>query len=77
MSGDVTALGVGELARRYRDGTLDPLLVTKGYLDKIDSHRHAGTIYRVVTGERACRQALAAKRLFDDGIDLGPLRVCR
>lgn len=74
MSVEATDLGVVELARGYRDGSLDPLTVTERFLEKISTHRHSATIYRVVTAERARRQALAARRLFEDGIDLGPLQ---
>lgn len=74
MSQDVTEYGVGELADAYRDGSLDPTTVTAAYLAKIASHPDAGTVYRVVTAGRARRQAARAKRLFADGIDLGPLQ---
>lgn len=74
MSQDVTALGVIELAAAYRAGELDPLDVTEAYLAKIEGHPHGHTTYRVVTGQRARRQAAGASRLFKDGIDLGPLQ---
>ena len=74
MSQDVTELGVGELGAAYRSGELDPVEVTEAYLDKIAAHRHARSIYRVVTAERARRQASSASRLFADGIDLGPMQ---
>lgn len=74
MSQDVTALGVGELASAYRAGNHDPVEVTEAYLRKIAAHPHGGTVYRVVTAERARRQAAGARRLFEDGIDLGPLQ---
>lgn len=70
----VTTLSVAELARAYRSGDLDPVVVTQTYLAAIAEDPVGSTVYRVVMEERAMRQALSAKRLLDDGIDLGPLQ---
>jgi len=72
--GAVTTLSVAELARAYRSGELDPVFVTESYLAAIASDPVGPSVYRVVTEERAMRQAVSAKRLLDDGIDLGPLQ---
>jgi aspartyl-tRNA(Asn)/glutamyl-tRNA(Gln) amidotransferase subunit A len=65
-----TTLSLTALAKAYRDKTLGPLEVTQSYLDCIQP----GAIYRLVTPERALRQAKHAENLFAKGIDLGPLQ---
>ncbi|HLU81983.1 MAG TPA: hypothetical protein VKZ43_01160, partial [Trueperaceae bacterium] len=67
---DVTELSVAELARAYRSGVLDPVTVTRAYLAAIACDPVGPRTYRVVMEERAMQQAVAAKRLLDDGIDL-------
>ena len=74
MPETITALTLGQLAQRYRDGALDPVGVTEAYLDAIAAHPDGAKVYRVVTAERALRQARAAQRLFERGVDLGPLQ---
>jgi aspartyl-tRNA(Asn)/glutamyl-tRNA(Gln) amidotransferase subunit A len=74
MSEQLTDLPLLELADRYRNGSLDPVTVTQAYLEAIARHPDGASIYRVVTEERALRQARAAQRLFDEGIDLGPMQ---
>lgn len=74
MSLDVTEYGVAELATAYRSGASDPVSATEAFLAKIASHPQGSTVYRVVTAERARRQAASAKRLFEEGIDLGPMQ---
>lgn len=74
MSQQLTDLTLLELARRYRDGSLDPVAVTQEYLAAIARHPQGDSVYRVLTPERALRQARAARRLFEEGIDLGPLQ---
>lgn len=73
MSQNITSLTVTQLARRYRDGSLDPVTVTEAYLAAIAAHPQGGSVYRVVTEQRALKQARAAKRRFDDGLGGGPL----
>lgn len=74
MYESITALTLAELAERYRTGSLDPVTVTEAYLSAIAAHPEGDKIYRVVTAERALQQARAAKRMFDAGIDQGPLQ---
>ena len=50
---DPTTLTLTELARAYRTGDLKPGEVTAGYLAKLEP----GSVYRVVTRERALEQA--------------------
>lgn len=69
-----TTLTITELARAYRDGSLDPVTVTETYLDAVATHPQGRLAYRVVTAERARKQAHRAKRQFEAGIDTGPLQ---
>lgn len=74
MPDKLTSLTLTELARGYRDGSLDPVEVTEAYLAAIDAHPDGKRVYRVITRERALKQARAAKRRFEDGVDMGPLQ---
>ncbi len=74
MSESITALTLTQLAERYRAGSLDPVTVTEAYLSAIAAHPQGDVIYRVVTADRARQQARTAKRMFDAGIDQGPLQ---
>ena len=67
---DPTRLGPSELAKAYRDGSLKPSGVLEAYLERLEP----GPVYRVLTAERARRQAAAAERLFGAGVDTGPLQ---
>lgn len=67
---DPTTLTLTDLARAYRHKSLSPLEVTQYYLQKLE----VGTIYRLMTPERALRQARHAENLFAKGIDLGALQ---
>lgn len=71
---DPTTLTVAELGRAYRSGSLDPVSVAEAYLAAIAADPVGHRVYRVVMEQRALRQASSAKRLFDDGVDLGPLQ---
>jgi aspartyl-tRNA(Asn)/glutamyl-tRNA(Gln) amidotransferase subunit A len=66
---DPTTLGVIALGRAFRAGSLDPLDVTEAYLERCQP----GSVYRLVTAERARRQAEASRRRFRAGVDAGPL----
>jgi aspartyl-tRNA(Asn)/glutamyl-tRNA(Gln) amidotransferase subunit A len=70
MPQDVTTLSLTELAKLYRQGELDPLEVTRAYLEKLEP----GPVYRVITPERALAQAKRASEQFAHGVDLGPLQ---
>ncbi len=74
MSADPTSLSILDLARAYREGRLDPVEVTDAYLRAIETHPHGSRVYRVVTAERARRQAEEAARLLRAGVDTGPLQ---
>ena len=66
---DPTRLGISQLAAAYRSGRLDPVNVTEAYLERIA----VGPVYRLLTVERARRQARASARRFAAGHDAGPL----
>lgn len=67
---DPTALSLSELARAYRAGALSPVEATEAYLAKLAP----GDIYRIITAERARKQARAAEQALARGIDSGPLQ---
>jgi aspartyl-tRNA(Asn)/glutamyl-tRNA(Gln) amidotransferase subunit A len=67
---DPTGLTLVELAAAYREGGLRPADAVEAWLERIE----AGPIYRVVTAARARRQAARADRLFEAGVDRGPLQ---
>lgn len=60
---------IAELGAAYRAGTLDPVEVTEAYLDRLAP----GDVYRLVTADRARRQAEASHRRFAAGVHAGPL----
>lgn len=66
---DPTTLSLTDLGAAYRSGDLRPSEVTEHYLEKIS----AGVIYRILTPERARRQAKEADARFARGVSLGPL----
>ncbi len=70
MPQDIFALSLTELAAAYRRETLSALEVTTAYLNKL----RPGPVYRVVTAERALRQAKRADEQFKKRIYLGPLQ---
>ncbi|HEX7039393.1 MAG TPA: amidase family protein [Trueperaceae bacterium] len=74
MPHDPVRASVAELGAAYRSGSLDPVEVTRAFLDRVAAHPHGRLVYRRVTAERALRQAEHAARLFAAGVDLGPLQ---
>ena len=61
---------INELAKAYKAKSISPVELTKSYLDKIE----VGSIYRLITAQRAMAQAKQAESLFNKGIVLGPLQ---
>lgn len=74
MTTEVCALGVTELARRYRDKSLSPVDVTRATLDRIASLNPKLNAFLTVLADSALAAAEAAERLFHAGVDLGPLQ---
>jgi len=66
---DPVQLSAAQLAAAYRAGRLDPVDVAEAYLERVA----VGPVYRIVTAERARRQAQASSRRFAAGVDAGPL----
>lgn len=66
----IRQLTLTELATAYRTGALTAQAVTEAYL----AAARPGPVYRIVTSERALRQARRADAYFAKGIDLGPLQ---
>ncbi len=66
---DPVQLSAVQLGAAYRAGRLDPVDVAEAYLERVA----VGSVYRLVTAERARRQAQASARRFAAGIDAGPL----
>ena len=69
MERDPTTLTLTELARAYREGACTPTDVTERFLERIE----VGPTWRIVLAERARRQAAAATRAFEAGLEVGPL----
>ena len=63
-------LSLIELSKAYQNKILGPVEVTQAYLDALEP----GDIFRLVTPERALRQAKQAEKRFMQGISLGPLQ---
>ena len=74
MTTELCALGVAELARRYRDKSVSPVEVTRATLDRIATLHPKLNAFLTVLGDSALIAAEAAERLFLAGIDLGPLQ---
>lgn len=74
MSQKSTSLTLLELAEGYRNGSLDPVEVTEAHFTATAAHPDGSKVYRVLMEERALRQARAARRQFQAGVDLGPLQ---
>ncbi len=74
MSHKSTSLTLLQLAEGYRNGSLDPVEVTEEHFAAIGAHPDGSKVYRVLMQERALRQARAARRQFQAGVDLGPLQ---
>ncbi len=66
---DPTRISALQLARAYDDRRLDPLEVTETYLERIE----VGSVYRLVSAERALRQAREASERSAAGARRGPL----
>jgi len=71
---DLCRLGVDELSRRYRDGSLSPVEVTRATLDRIANLQPKLNAFITVLNESALAAASSAERLLQAGIDLGPLQ---
>ena len=67
---DIFSLTLGDLASAYRTGELSAVQVTKAYLERLEP----GTVYRLITAERALQQAQRADQAFARGEDKGPLQ---
>ena len=63
-------LDILSLATAYRRRRTTPTEVTRHLLERIEK----GAVFRLVTAERAMRQAARAEALFGRGVDLGPLQ---
>ncbi|TVR98343.1 MAG: amidase, partial [Trueperaceae bacterium] len=55
---DPVQLSAAQLGAAYRAGRLDPVDVAEAYLERVA----VGAVYRLVTAERARRQAQASAR---------------
>jgi aspartyl-tRNA(Asn)/glutamyl-tRNA(Gln) amidotransferase subunit A len=73
QTSELCALGVADLARRYRDGSLSPVEVTRATLERIAALNPRLNAYNTVLADGALAEAEAAARLLRAGVDLGPL----
>ncbi|MCA0921827.1 amidase [Pseudooceanicola nanhaiensis] len=62
-----------DLGRGIGSGAIDPVALTKTYLDAIDAHPDRDRIYTVVTHDRALAEAGAAAERARAGLRLSPL----
>ncbi len=67
---DLFSLTLSELASAYRTDELTAVQVAEAYLSRLDT----GTVYRLITEERALAQAKRADEAFTRGEDKGPLQ---
>ena len=67
---DIFSLTLSDLAAAYRSGELSAVQVTEAYLERLEP----GTVYRLITAERALKQAQRADEAFARGEDKGPLQ---
>jgi aspartyl-tRNA(Asn)/glutamyl-tRNA(Gln) amidotransferase subunit A len=63
-----------QLAAAYRAGQLSPVEVTRAILERIESVDPSINAFITVSHDQALAAASAADRLFQAGIDLGPLQ---
>ncbi|EPX87046.1 amidase [Salipiger mucosus] len=70
---DWTGKGAAQLGRAIGAGKVDPVELTQGFLDKIDSHPLRDRIYARVTPERALAEAGAARERARAGQRRSPL----
>jgi Asp-tRNA(Asn)/Glu-tRNA(Gln) amidotransferase A subunit family amidase len=71
---ELCALGIAELAERYRNRSLSPVEVTQATLDRIAQVDPSLNSFVTHFPEAALASAKAAEQLFQHGIDLGPLQ---
>ena len=71
---ELCALGIWELAERYRDRSLSPVEVTQATLDRIAQVDPNTQLLHHPLPQAALASAKAAEQLFQHGIDLGPLQ---
>jgi len=64
---------ITELARLIRSGELNPVEITKSYLERIGSFDDTLHAFTQITPERALEEAAAAEAALRSGRDLGPL----
>ncbi len=65
---------INDLAVRYRDGSLSPVVVTQACLDRIARIDPALNAFITVTDQEALAQAQQAEHDFARGLDRGPLQ---
>lgn len=70
---DWLRMSAGDLGRGVAAGRIDPLDLTRGYLDAIDGHPMRDRIYARVTPDRALAEADAARDRARAGRRLSPL----
>jgi aspartyl-tRNA(Asn)/glutamyl-tRNA(Gln) amidotransferase subunit A len=74
MMDDLCNLGVFELARLYRSGKISPVEVVNDHLRRCERLNPILNAYLLILRESAFQAARAMERLFQAGIDLGPLQ---
>jgi aspartyl-tRNA(Asn)/glutamyl-tRNA(Gln) amidotransferase subunit A len=67
------SMSAADLGRGIAAGEIDPVALTRTYLDAIDAHPYRDRIYTVVTHDRALAEAEAAAERARLGLRLSPL----
>jgi aspartyl-tRNA(Asn)/glutamyl-tRNA(Gln) amidotransferase subunit A len=73
MADDWRWMSAGDLGRGIGAGEIDPVELTRAFLDAAKAHEHGERIYARLTEERALAEAEAARERAQSGHRLGPL----
>lgn len=73
MSDNWLTQSASDLGRGIETGAIDPLALTRTYLDAINAHPLRDRIYSAVTEKRALSEASASAARAKSGLRLGPL----
>jgi aspartyl-tRNA(Asn)/glutamyl-tRNA(Gln) amidotransferase subunit A len=73
MNNDLHTLSIAEAGRRFRQGSLSPVTLTRHLLDRIESVNEALHGFNTVTADVALQDAERAARELASGLDRGPM----
>lgn len=73
MTSDLHTLSIAEAGKRFRDGSLTPVALTRHMLDRIEQVNHLLHGFNTVTADVAMQAAESATRELASGVDRGPM----